>query len=326
MKPVFSLKVHFQRISKFVVVCSTFLTASAGILRSHAGTKPSDVDNQPTISVASDLVVLPVNVTDPQGNFVSGLTKENFRVYEEKRLQNLTLFEQEDAPVTVGLIVDHSGSMEPKLTNVIAALSAFTHSGNPEDEMFVVDFNDSVLVEPLGGKPFTNDAAELGKAVGAVSARGRTALYDAVAQGLVHLQLAHRQRKALIIISDGGDNASRYTYSQILAFARQSQVVIYSIGLLDQSGKEENPKILKQLCKDTGGISLFPESSQSVADLSARIAKDLREQYLLGFVPETQTSSTSFRKILVNVIAPERGNIHVRTRSGYSPVSSKEGQ
>lgn len=323
MKPIFRLKVHFSELFRFVVVCSALFSASAGILRSHAATMPSDVRDQPTISVDSDLVVLPVNVTDPQGNFVSGLKKENFNVYEENRIQNLTLFQQEDSPVTVGLIVDHSGSMQPKLTNVINAISAFAHSGNPEDEMFVVNFSDSVLLEPLGGKPFTSDAAELGSAAGAASAVGRTALYDAVAQGLVHLQLAHWQKRALIIISDGGDNASRYTYSQILALARQSQVAIYAIGLLDESGREENPNILKRLCQDTGGISLFPNSSQSIADFSARIAEDLREQYLLGFVPEAQTSSASFRKVSVNVIAPDRGKIRVRTRPGYSP---KEGQ
>jgi len=276
----------------------------------------ADVGDQPPISVRSNLVVLPVNVTDGQGNFIADLGKDNFRVYEEKRAQTLTLFQQGDSPVSVGLLVDHSGSMEPKLANVVTAVTAFAHSGNPEDEMFVVDFNDSAVVESVGEKPFTSDAVDLEKAITAISARGRTALYDAVAQGLGHLQLAHRQKKALIIISDGGDNGSRYDYAQILAYARESQVVIYSIGLLDESGKEENPKILKQLSKDTGGLSFFPESSESVLKASVRIAKDLREQYVLGFVPEAPSTS-SFRKIQVSVIAPQRGALHVRTRPGY---------
>ena len=140
--------------------------------------------NQSTISVKTELVVLPVRVTDSNGTFISGLSLQNFRVYEDGRLQKITFFQQEDAPVSVGLVVDHSRSMGPKLPEVAAAVSAFAQSSNPQDEMFVVDFSDAVSIEPLGGKPFTNDSNELEKAVAGVSARGRTALYDAVAEGL----------------------------------------------------------------------------------------------------------------------------------------------
>src|SRR4029077_19528222 len=170
-----------------------FLGGSASNAQSYraAPPPPTDTNVQHAISVTSELVVLPVNVIDTNGNFVSGLNENNFRVFEEKRPQDLTLFQQEDAPVSVGLIVDHSASMGPKLSNVMAAVSAFAHSGNPEDEMFVVDFNDTVTVEPVGEKPFTNSPTELGKAIEAVSAHGRTALYDAVAEGLTHLQLSH---------------------------------------------------------------------------------------------------------------------------------------
>jgi len=279
---------------------------------------------QHVISVTSELVVLPVNVSDANGNFVAGLTENNFRVYEEKRLQDVTLFQREDAPVSVGLIVDHSRSMEPKLPNVMTAVSAFARSGNPEDEMFVVDFNDDVAVEAVDGKPFTNDPVELGKAIEAVSAQGRTALYDAVAEGLNHLQLSHLQRKALIVISDGGDNASHYKRSEILALARQSQVMIYSIVLEDESTKDQNPKALLQLSKDTGGAAFFPGSQQSIVDSSAQIARDLREQYVLGFVPEKHTSGELFRKIQVQVTTPEKGKLHVRTRAGYSLASLRE--
>jgi len=308
----------------FLILFGLILIGPAGDAQSfNPKSSPSSANEQHAITVTSELVVLPVNVTDTNGNFVSGLTENNFRIFDEKRLQDLALFQREDAPVSVGLIVDHSGSMELKLPNVITAVSAFAHSGNPQDEMFVVDFNDSAVVEPLDGKPFTNNAVELEKAVEAVSAHGRTALYDAVAAGLDHLQLSHLQRKALIVISDGGDNASYSKRSEILALARHSQVMIYSIVLQDEFTKEQDPKVLRQLSEDTGGVAFFPESQQSVVDSSAQIALDLREQYVLGFVPEKHSNRNSFRKVEVKVTTPEKGRLHVRTRAGYSVASER---
>jgi Ca-activated chloride channel family protein len=278
--------------------------------QSPPGTAPS------IISVRSELVALPVRVTDAHGMVVSGLNLENFHVFEDGRPQNLTLFQQEDAPVTVGLIVDHSRSMGPKLAEVSAAVSAFAHSSNPQDEMFVVDFNDDVWLQILGGKPFTHNAKDLETAIAAVSARGRTALYDAVAEGLKHLRFGHCEKKALIVVSDGGDNASHQKFSQILALAQRSQAAIYSI-VLQGEGQEENPGVLRRLSKSTGGISYFPGSAETVASISALIARDLRDQYTLGFAPEKQTSDASFRKIQVKVSAPGRSNLHLRYRPGY---------
>lgn len=278
---------------------------------------------QSALFARTELVVLPVSVTDSSGNFIAGLRVQNFRVYEDGRLQQVTAFQEGDAPVTVGLIVDHSRSMGPKLPEVAAAVSAFAQSSNPQDEMFVVDFNDDVSVELLNGKPFTNNAHELAKAVSAVSARGRTALYDAVAEGLLHLQLGHWQKKALIIVSDGGDNASHQKYSQILALAQRSQVVIYSVALVD-ADEEADPDVLRGLSKHTGGIAFFPTSLESVADISQRIARDLREQYMLGFVPENTDTPDSFRQIRVKVAAPGHGKLHVRTRSGYFRSEQKQ--
>ena len=226
--------------------------------------------------------------------------------------------------VTVGLIVDHSRSMGPKLPEVAAAVSAFAQSSNPQDEMFVVDFNDDVSVELMDGKPFTNDPKELAKAVFSVRARGRTALYDAVAEGLLHLQLGQSDRKALIIVSDGGDNASQQTYSRILDLARRSQVAIYSVGLVGSEESDENPGVLRRLSKETGGIAFFPTSSESVADISKRIARDLREQYTLGFVPDEANATDSFRQIKVKVDAPGHGRVYVHTRPGYFPPEPEQ--
>jgi Ca-activated chloride channel family protein len=277
---------------------------------------------QAAIYVKTELVALPVSVTDAHGSFVTGLSLRNIRVYEDKRQQKVTLFQAGDTPVTVGLVVDHSRSMGPKLAEVAAAVSSFAQSSNSQDEMFVVDFNDDVSVELLDGKAFTNDPKLLAKAVFSVRARGRTALYDAVAEGILHLQLGHCDRKALVIVSDGGDNASQQKFSQVLARAQQSQVLIYSIGLIGDTG-EVDPVVLRRLSKATGGIAYFPDRVHSVTTISEQIARDLREQYTLGFVPEIADKAHSFRKIEVKVVAPGRGKIRVRTRSGYFAAEEK---
>ena len=274
------------------------------------------------ISVQTDLVVLPVTVTDSQGNAVLGLTEQDFRVYEDGRLQKIALFQQGDTPITVGLIVDHSRSMGPQLPEVADAVSSFARSGNPRDEMFVVDFNDDVSVELMNGKPFTDDPKELAQAVFSVRARGRTALYDAVAEGLLHLQLGRYERKALIIISDGGDNASLQKFPQVLGLAQKSQVVIYSIGLISDDG-EVNPDVLRHFAKATGGVAYFPSRTNTVASISTQIARDLREQYTLGFAPEKANKPHAFRKIEVKASAPHQGKLRARTRTGYSAADAK---
>jgi Ca-activated chloride channel family protein len=285
---------------------------------------PAGVDAQTKITVSANLVLLPVKVTGARGTFVSGLKLEDFRVYEDGQLQKLTVFEERDTPVTVGLIVDHSRSMAAKLPDVVAAVTSFAHSSNSQDEMFVVDFNDNVSIELMRGKAFSNNAKELGEALTAVTARGRTALYDAVSEGLHHLQYGHLEKKALIIISDGGDNASHLKYSQVLAQARESQSLIYSIALVGSDDGEENPGLLRRLCKDTGGIAYFPREGESVATLSTEIARDLREQYTLGYAPQSMKRADAFRKLEVKVTAPGHGRLRVRTRQGYSPAAEKQ--
>ena len=279
---------------------------------------------QSKIVVSTNLVLLPVKVTDARGAFVSGLKLEDFRVFEDGQLQKLTVFEEGDTPVTVGLIVDHSRSMGAKLPNVITAVSSFAHSSNSHDEMFVVDFNDDVSIELMKGKAFSNDPKELEEALTAVSARGRTALYDAVSEGLHHLQYGHLEKKALIIISDGGDNASHLKYSQVLEQARQSQALVYSIALVGSDDGEENPGLLRRLCKDTGGIAYFPREGESVANVSTEIARDLREQYTLGYVPQNIRRADTFRKVEVKVTSAGHGRVRVRTREGYSPAADKQ--
>jgi Ca-activated chloride channel homolog len=318
-----SNRVHHLRGYRSGRVAVPLLIVGPVLLCALYGLLPAGTGAQSSISVTTELVVLPVSVTDSKGTFVSGLRLENFRVLEDGRPQKITLFADEDNPITVGLIVDHSRSMGPKLPGVAEAVLTFAHSSNSEDEMFVVDFGDSVSIEHMGGKDFTSDPKELEQAVAAVTARGRTALYDAIIQGLDQLRRGRRDKKALVIVSDGGDNASAHKFGDVLDLARRSHAVIYAIGLVGDRSEEENPEVLKKLCRETGGIAFFPRPEESVPDISKRIARDLREQYTLAYAPEKKAKTEAFRKIAVEVSAPGHGKMHVRTRAGYSPEPEK---
>lgn len=323
MHAAFRLNSLGARFYTYLLSALVVLSVLCAHLQPKSVLARSRVPEQTTIRVTTNLVVLPVNVTDSNGAFVAGLQKQNFRVYEDAKLQNITLFAEEDTPVTVGLLVDHSRSMGPKLPDVITAVSTFARSSNPGDEMFVVDFSDKVSIELSDGKAFTSDAKILEKAVLAVSARGQTALYDAVAEGLKHLELGEREKKALVVVSDGGDNASRHKYSDVLFSARRAHAVIYAIVLAGNAHEEENPRALEKLCKDTGGIAFFPHAGQNISDLAKAIARDLREQYTLGYTPEKSVGENSFRKLAVRVDAPGRGALRVRTRAGYLAHNAK---
>jgi Ca-activated chloride channel family protein len=274
---------------------------------------------QATFSVRTEMVVLPVTVTDAHGQTVGGLTVDDFRVFDNGRVKPIALFRGGDVPVTVGLIVDHSQSMRGKLEAVNAAISAFAGSGRTDDELFVVGFNDQARMTPLpGGKLFTSDAGELAVALGEGRPEGRTALYDAVVMGLRHLPSGKAQRKALIVVTDGGDNASRADYGEVRELARQSQAVIYGIGLTGAVHQEENPDILKRLCRDSGGTSHFPPATADIAGVVTAVSRDLRAQYTIGFAPAPPGPKPEYRNIKVIVARPEGATRHVRTRAGYT--------
>jgi Ca-activated chloride channel family protein len=281
---------------------------------------------QAVISVHTELVAVPVTVTDARGHHVSGLRQENFRVFEDGRPQPIAAFHHGDAPVTLGLIIDRSQSMRTKTPALQAAVSALLQSSRPDDELFAVDFNDRVSFALPGGRPFTHEAKELEASLTAVDAAGRTAMYDGVAEGLQHLQLGRADKHALIVVSDGGDNASRRTYAEVLALARRSDAVIYALGLLGPSPaeEEEDAGLLKRLCKDTGGAAYFPRSAEEIIRASTQIARDFREQYTLGFAPGTHDDARAFRSIDVRVSAAGQGRLHVRTRSGYAVRGDKD--
>jgi VWFA-related protein len=273
---------------------------------------------QAVISVHSELVAVPVIVTDGRGHRVAGLNADDFRVFDDGRPQPITAFHHGDAPITIGLIVDRSRSMRSKTAALRTAVSALLGSSRPDDELFAIVFNDTVSPALAGDRLFTGNVEELQTALSAVPAEGLTALYDGVAAGLQRLQLGHAGKRALIVVSDGGDNASRRTYDGIVTLTQRSDAVIYAIGLLGVSGEdEEDAALLKRLCKHTGGVAYFPRSVEQVAAASMQVARDLRDQYTLGFVPGEWVDRRPFRKIEVTVTAPGQRRLNVRTRTSY---------
>jgi Ca-activated chloride channel family protein len=270
-----------------------------------------------TIRVSVDLVDLHVTVQSHKDMFASGLGKENFQVYEDGVLQQISSFSSEDMPVTVGLVVDNSGSMKPKVGEVIAAATAFARSSNPEDQMFVVLFNENVSFGLPASTPFTDKEAQLRVALSRIKATGMTALYDAVAAALEQVKKGNRDKKVLIVISDGADNASKRSLSQVMALARQSDTIVYTMGLFEEGDPDRNPGALKQLARATGGETFLPESLKEVVPICERIAREIRNQYSIAYVPTNRKQDGAFRAIQVKASAPGRGRLSVRTRAGY---------
>jgi VWFA-related protein len=269
------------------------------------------------ISVDVDLVVLHATVLDRQGRFVSGLGERDFEVYEDGVRQSIRLFRHEDIPVTVGLVVDHSGSMRPKLSEVIAAARTFVRSSNPEDRMFVVNFNEHVTMGLPGAQGFTDRPDELESAILRAPATGETALYDAVAAALVQLRTSVQEKKVLIVISDGGDNASAHSLSDVLKMAGESSAVVYAIGIFDREDVDQNPDVLGRLARATGGEAFFPGQLDEVVAICGRIARDIRNQYTIGYAPASAAKPGAYRAIRVVAGGKAYGKLAVRARSGY---------
>ena len=270
-----------------------------------------------TISVEVNLVVLYVTARDSQGNFVSGLKQDDFRVFEDGYLQNVRLFQHEDAPVSAGLIVDNSTSMGRKRGDVTAAALAFVRSSNSRDQMFVVNFNERASLGLPPQEAFTADTVALERALNGVPAAGRTGLYDAIDLGLAHLTKATRDRKVLIVISDGGDNASRHSLSHVLIELEHADVPTYTIGLFDEFDADQNPGILKRIARVTGGQAVVLSNPSDVTLICERIAKEIRNQYTIAYVPSNQLLDNTYRKIRVTATRPHGGKVFVRTRGGY---------
>jgi Ca-activated chloride channel family protein len=269
------------------------------------------------ISVNVDLVVLHASVRDHKNALAVGLREQDFQVYENGVRQTIRLFRHEDVPVAVGLVVDHSGSMRPKMGDVIAAARTFVRLSNPEDQMFVVNFNERVTLGLPNGIQFTNRFDELHAAILHAPVAGRTALYDAVAEALSRLQASDRDTKVLIVISDGGDNASSHSLGEVLKMAEQSTAMVYTIGIFDEDDSDRNPGVLRRLATVTGGEAFLPAELKDIVAICERIARDIRHRYTIGYVPIAPAQPGAYRKIRVEAQASAHGKLLVRARTGY---------
>jgi Ca-activated chloride channel homolog len=273
------------------------------------------------IRVDTTLVLIPVTVTDPLNRFVTGLERESFRLFEEKTEQKVTQFSSEDAPLSIGVVFDASGSMGAKLSKSREAVAQFFRTANPEDEFFLVQFND----RPEMVLKFTNQFEEIQNRLTFTQAKGRTALLDGVYMALHEMKRARNPRKALLIISDGGDNSSRYTESEIKNLVREADVQIYAIGIFEPvAGRgrtaEElaGPGLLSEISEQTGGRHFPVENLAELPDVAARIGIELRNQYVLGYTPSNQERDGKYRRVQVKLVQP-RGLPPLRAfwRLGY---------
>jgi VWFA-related protein len=301
------------------------LAAATATLLCFAGMPALRVAAQeaPVFTSESALVVLHVTVKDKQGRYVGGLSRDAFDIFEDGRPQAISFFTAEDAPVTVGLLIDSSGSMYANRDLVVAAATAFVERSNPRDEVFGLTFNESVQPALPPGTQFTSDSQVLRRALAdTIKARGRTALYDAIADGIDYLADGQYERKVLVVVSDGGDNASETTFDQILEKVQSSNVVIHAVALIDPGDPDSNPKRLRQLAEASGGIAFRPGDAGEVRDALQRVALDIRSAYTVGYAP-ADTATGGFRRIRAGVRAPSAKGVVVRTRAGYMAASRR---
>lgn len=271
------------------------------------------------------LALIPVHVTTELGATVTTLTRENFRVFEDGVEQTITQFASEDAPVSIGLLFDASGSMRNKIRKSAEAAAAFFRTANKDDEFFLVEFNE----HPKLAVPFTRDADAIYQHILRTKAIGRTSLLDAIHMALTQMKDAKSLRKAIVIFSDGGDNRSRYTEGEIKTAMREADVQVYSMGIFDpddqpkRTPEEKNgPRLLADLAEETGGRHFAIQNLEDLPGVCERIGTELRNQYIIGYAPP-DNDDTAFRHVKVTVSAAGMPPLHVYHRQGYYPESGQ---
>jgi Ca-activated chloride channel homolog len=284
-------------------------------------------EQAPVFSSAAELVVVHVTVTDRRGAYVTGLSRDAFRIVEDGTPQSIDLFTGEDSPVTVGLLVDSSGSMRQGREPVIAAATAFAEGSHRNDEIFGLAFNEFVRAALPPSTPFTNDPSVFRVALtAAMGAQGRTAMYDAIRNGLTYVAKGSHPRRVLVLVGDGGDNASTATFDQVLKEAQASNAAIYTVGVVDPLEREADPGVLRRLAQATGGASYFPRHVNEVEGVLEEIARDIRHSYTLGYVSSNAARDGGFRRIRVTVTDPIRRSLVVRARDGYRAGGPSQGK
>jgi VWFA-related protein len=330
------------RLNSKISLCAAALAVWTGFAAGAAAenTAPSGAQGtQPpreyTIAVDVNMVVLHATVVDSKGRMINGLRKENFTVYENDVAQKLSVFSQADIPVTIGIVIDDSGSMRDKRAAVNAAALTFVKTSNPQDQVFIVNFNDNYYLDTPGD--FASNIEELKSALDKIDSRGGTAMRDAIHASLDHMKLASRDKKVLLVITDGEDNGSRYTIEEVVKYLQRGNTLLYSIGLLGENepgglfkvrgaGPKRARKVLEQLAEVSGGEGYFPKSLEEVEAICVQIARDIRNQYTLAYYPTNAKKDGTFRAVRVEA-RPVRGDskLVVRARPGYyAPKSAPE--
>ncbi len=300
------------------------------VQRPEVAAKPKEVASQNLVStegltthirplkVDVDLVLVPVTITDPMNRLVTGLEKENFQLFEGNSSQEIRSFSSEDAPVSLGVIFDSSGSMSSKMDRAKDAVVEFFKTANPQDEFFMITFSD----EPETVSDFTSSVDEIQSRLVFAVPRHRTALLDAIYMGISKMRQAKYAKKALLIISDGGDNHSRYTENEIKSLVKEADVMIYAIGIYDRyaSAVEERlgPQLLSDITELTGGRAFTIDNPNDLADVATKIGVELRNQYVLGYRPTKVVRDGKWRKIKVKLLPPKGlPPLRVYARTGY---------
>src|SRR5277367_3776550 len=296
----------------------TFLSFAALLSAQNPPAKPpaaNEPDDIPTFRADLNLVVLHASVLDKSGKLITTLPQTAFHVFENSVEQPIKLFRREDVPVSMGIIIDNSGSMRDKRLKVAAASMALVKASNPQDEVFIFNFNDDAYLD----QTFTSDNKKLEEALDKIDSKGGTAMRDAISMSIDYVkEKGKREKKVLLIVTDGTDNTSNETLEQIVRKARQSEVLIYSIGLLSEEEPREASKAkrsLKALAEASGGNVYYPKDLADVDKITPQVAHEIRNQYILAYLPTNSTLDGSFRKI--NVTVKGFGNPTVRTRNGY---------
>ena len=299
---------------------STPSTAEPAGAEAPAATGPDALKIHPgsRIRMNVDMVLVPVTVTDPMNRLVTGLEPEDFLVVENGNQQTIRTFASEDAPVSIGIIFDLSGSMTSKLTRARESIMQFIKTSNPEDEFFVIGFND----RPELIEDFTSSVEDIQARLATVRSGHRTALLDAIYFGVAKMKDARHERKALLVVSDGGDNSSRYTEGEVRSQVRESDTEIYSIGIFDPyapTPEERNgPQLLDDLSEETGGRLFRVDDIDEMGDIAEKISTELRNQYVIGYRPGDLTRDGKWRKVKVKVNPPQGlPPLTVHARTGY---------
>ena len=301
--------------------CSGLIAVPAGA-QTQGPTHPENsqkIEKGKSLKAETEITLVPISVTDPYGRLVTGLEQENFRVFEDNSEQEIVRFTSEDVPISIGVIFDMSGSMTDKIEKSRLAAVQFFRTANPQDEFLLVNFNDRAQL----ASSFTGSVEELQNHLMFTAARGETALLDGIYLGLSEMKGARNTKKALLIISDGGDNHSRYSETDIRRYAREADVQIYAIGLFEPNGgptpeEQLGPSLLADLTQMTGGRAFAVNNLKDLPDVATKISMELRNQYVLGYRPSDHNRDGKWRKIKIK-LRPPKGlpPLTVYAKTGY---------